>query len=191
MVGATSSEMANVGGEEDPCDVGAVSREFADGDERSDIAVLDHAPYKDTASVVAGAKHGTIRSYRDAGDGDIVFGDQLVTAFILAQIPDTYSTSTIAADEFSLVWVDDYIIDCVEMVVVALDAACSSVPYLDSAVFRGRNHPFSLAVKGHACNVVCVTFEGEDSAGVGGLDVVEFNGVVASGGKISLVGGDA
>lgn len=60
--------MAYIGGEEDSGNVGAVSCELADGDERSDIAVLDHAPDEDTARVVAGAKHGSVRSYRDAGD---------------------------------------------------------------------------------------------------------------------------
>lgn len=86
---------------------------------------------------------------------------------------------------------NNYIIDSAEVIVVALDAACSGVPYLYGAVFRGGYHPFSLAMKGHACDVVGVTFEGEDRAGVGGLDVVEFDGVMSSGGEISLVGGDA
>lgn len=68
MVGAASREMAYVGGEEDSSNVGAVSCEFADGNERSDIAVLDHAPDEDASSVVARTQHGTIRSHRDAGD---------------------------------------------------------------------------------------------------------------------------
>lgn len=84
MIGAASSEMAYVGGEEYASNIGAMSSEFADGNEGGDIAILDHAPDEDAASVVAGAEHGTIRSYRYAGHGDIVFRNQLVTAFILA-----------------------------------------------------------------------------------------------------------
>lgn len=113
-----------------------------------------------------------------------------MTAFVLSQVPDAHSASAITADEFSLVWMDDHIVDCTEMIVVPLYAACSGIPDLDRAVFRGRYHPFSLAMKGHACNVVGVSFEGEDGAGVGGLDIVEFDGVMASGGKISFVGRD-
>lgn len=113
-----------------------------------------------------------------------------MTAFVLSQVPDAHSASAITADEFSLVWVDDYIVDGAEVVVIALDAACSGVPYFDRSIFRGSYHPFSLAMKRHACNVVGVSFEGEDGAGVGGLDIVEFDGVMASGGKISFVGRD-
>lgn len=113
-----------------------------------------------------------------------------MTAFVLPQIPDAYCASAITADEFSLVWMDDHIVDCTEMIVVPLYAACSGIPDLDRAVFRGRYHPFSLAMKGHACDIVCVSLEGEDRAGVGGLDIVESDGMMTSGGEVSFVGRD-
>jgi hypothetical protein len=46
-------------------------------------------------------------------------------------------------------------------------------------------------VESHACDVGGVTVEGENGVGVGGFDVVELDGVVAGGGEIALVGGDA
>jgi hypothetical protein len=43
-------------------------------------------------------------------------------------------------------------------------------------------------VKGHAGDVGCVAVKGQDSVGVGRLDVVELDRVVASGSEVSLVG---
>lgn len=114
-----------------------------------------------------------------------------MTAFVLAQVPDAHCASAITADEFSLVWMDDHIVDCTEVIVVPLYAACSGIPDLDGSVFGGRYHPFPLAMKGHACDVVRVSLEGEDRAGVGGFDIVESDGVMASGGEVSFIGRDA
>jgi hypothetical protein len=49
MVGGTSGQVTNVGGEEDAGDVGCVSHELADGEDRGGIATLDHAPNIDIA----------------------------------------------------------------------------------------------------------------------------------------------
>lgn len=46
-------------------------------------------------------------------------------------------------------------------------------------------------MEGNAGNVVGVTFEGKNCGRVGGFYVVEFYGVVASGGEVAFVGTDA
>lgn len=191
MVGTACSKVSHVRREENASDVGAVSCEAAHRDQRGEIAILNHAPNEDTSGIVARAEHCSVRSDCDAGHGDIVFRDQLMAAFILAQIPHAYCAGTIATDEFTLVWMDHHIVDWTAMIVVALHAAGSSIPDLDSAIFRGCHHPFPLAVKGDTCDIVCVSLESQDSTRVGGLDVVELDGVVASGGEISFVWRDA
>jgi hypothetical protein len=46
-------------------------------------------------------------------------------------------------------------------------------------------------VEGDAGDVARVAFECEQRVGVGGLDVEELDGMVACGGEVALVGGDA
>jgi hypothetical protein len=191
VVGAAGCEVPDVGREEDSSDVSAVSCEAAHRNQRGEVSILDHTPNEDTSSIVAGTQHGPIRSNSDAGNRDVVLRNQLMTAFVLAQIPDSYCARAIATNEFSLVWVDDHVVDWTAVVVIPLHAASSSIPNLDSTIFRGRHHPFSLAVKGDACDIVCVSFECEDGARVGGLDIVELDGVVASGGEIAFIWRDA
>lgn len=49
VVGAAGCEVADVRGEEDAGNVGAVSGEFADGDDGGCVVALDHAPDVDVA----------------------------------------------------------------------------------------------------------------------------------------------
>jgi len=46
-------------------------------------------------------------------------------------------------------------------------------------------------VKSHARDIARVPFEREHCGRVGGLDIVEFDRVMAGGGEVALVGGDA
>jgi hypothetical protein len=114
-----------------------------------------------------------------------------VTALVLAEVPDAHVAPAVAANELALVRMDDYIIHRCAVRVVALDAACARVPYLDSAVLGARYHPLALAVERNAGDVGRVAFEGQDGIGICGLDLVELDGVVAGGGEEALVGGDA
>lgn len=72
-----------------------------------------------------------------------------------------------------------------------LYATRSRIPYLDRAVLGTGDHPFALAVKGHACDIPSVTVEGKKWIGVRGADVVEFDIVVASSSEVALVWRDA
>lgn len=114
-----------------------------------------------------------------------------MTALVLAQIPDPHISTTVAADQLALIWVNNHVVHRHPMRVVPLDVATSSVPDLDCTVFARGDQPFRLAVEGNASHVAGVTVEGEDGIWVGRFDVVELYGVVPGGGEVALVGGDA
>jgi len=77
------------------------------------------------------------------------------------------------------------------MVVAPLYCARPCLPDFDGAVFGARHHPFSLAVKGDTCDVARVALKDKVWCWIGVSDFKELDCVVAGGGKISLVGGDA
>lgn len=109
----------------------------------------------------------------------------------LTQVPNADHASAITADQLALVGVDDDVVDSSFVRVVALEAAGTSVPHLDGAVLRASDHPLALAVERDASDVVGVTLEGHDRVGIGGLDIVELDIVVARSREESLVGSDA
>jgi hypothetical protein len=203
--------VTHVWGQEHSGYVGAVGGEAAHGDERGNVAVLDHAPNKDTAlltplarisaphraslattyGVVAGAQHCPVAGDSHRRNRHIVLRDELVTALVLAQVPDTHCPGAIATDQFALIGVYDYVVDSAAMIVVPLHAAAACVPDLDGSVFGRGDHPLALAVKGDARDIAGVALKGQHGGRVGGLDVVELDRMVARGGKIALVGGDA
>lgn len=57
-------------------------------------------------------------------------------------------------------------------------------------IFRRRHHPFAFTVKCKAGDISGMAFEGEDCGGIGRLDVVQLDGVVAGSCQESLVGAD-
>lgn len=112
-------------------------------------------------------------------------------AFVLSQIPYSHIAPAVATYQLPLVGMYNHIIDRAIVMVYPLYATRSRVPYLDRAVFRTRDHPFALAVKGYACDIPSVAVEGEEGIGVRGADVVEFDIVVAGSSEVALVGRDA
>jgi len=100
----------------------------------------------------------------------------------LAQIPDPDIPIAITADKLTLIRVNDHIIDRRAMDVVPLYTSTSCIPDLDCVIFRTCDHPFSLAVESYTSNIACMTFECENGVRVAGLDVVEFDVVVACSG---------
>lgn len=85
--------------------------------------------------VVAGAEKRSVGGYCDACDGDVFLGDELVRAFVLAQVPDPHVAAPVTADELALVWVDDDVVDGVAVGVVPLHGGCACVPYLNCSIF--------------------------------------------------------
>lgn len=107
--------------------------------------------------------------------------------FVLAKIPDSYVTSSIAANELPLVGMNNNIIDRSSVGIVALHIAGSRIPDLHGAIFRAGHHPLALAVKCNAGDVVSVTLKSEDGRWIRGLNVIKFDGMVTRGGKVAFV----
>ena len=119
-----------------------------------------------TYSIVSSAQHGAVTRHSDARDGDIILGNELVRALILAQVPDTNIASTVAADEFALVWMDDNIIDWYSVCIVPLYISAPSVPNFDCAILRRGYHPFPLTVKSDTSDITRMAIEGKNRVGV-------------------------
>lgn len=109
----------------------------------------------------------------------------------LTQVPDADHASAITTDQLTLVGVNNDVVDRRTMNVVALKAAGTSVPDLDGTILGAGDHPFALTVECDASDVVGVALKGHDRVGVGGLDIVELDIVVACSSKESLIGSDA
>jgi hypothetical protein len=112
-------------------------------------------------------------------------------ACVLGQIPKPDAPRSVAANDLALVRVDYHVVRWGAMVVAPLYCARPCLPYFDSAVFRACHHPFSLAVKGDACDVARVALKDKVWRWIGVSDFKELDCVMAGGGKISLVGRDA
>jgi hypothetical protein len=97
----------------------------------------------------------------------------------------------VAADEFSLIWVNDNIIDRCSVNVVALQATSPCIPNLDSSVLGARDHPFSFAVKCDAGDVIGVTFEGNHRIGISRFNIKQFDIIVTGSREKSLIRCDA
>lgn len=110
-----------------------------------------------------------------------------MTALVLAQIPNPHITSSITADQFSLVRVNNDIVYWHAVGVISLNVATSSVPNLDGSIFRTSDEPFRFAVKCYAGNVGCVSVESQDRIGVRRFDIVKLDSMVSCGGKVSFV----
>jgi hypothetical protein len=208
VVGGTSREVADVGGEEDAGDVGSMGSELAYGDDGGGVVALDHAPDIDVAlavllallswvgsvqthSIVPCAHHAAVRSHRHTGNADIVLGNQLVAALVLTQVPDAHVPASVTANQLALVRMDHHVVDRHAVGVVPLHVSAPCVPYLNRPVLGAGHEPLGLAVECDARDVGRVPVKGEDGIRVGRLDVVELDRVVARGGQVALVGRDA
>lgn len=88
-------------------------------------------------------------------------------AYTLAQVPHTNHPGMVTTDQLTLVGMDDDIIDGCSVDIITLEATRAGIPYLDSPVLRAGDHPFPFAVECDTCDVIRVTFEGEDGIGIG------------------------
>lgn len=112
-------------------------------------------------------------------------------AVILGQIPDSDTSTTVAADDFTLVWVDDNVIDWAAVAVAALDGAAAGFPNLDSSILRAGNHPFALTVERNPSDVVGMTLEGQNWVRIRRFDIIELDAMMTSSCEESLVWRDA
>lgn len=112
-------------------------------------------------------------------------------AYTLTQVPDTHHTSSVTTDELALVRVNDYVVDRGSVDIVTLQTTGSGIPNLDRTIFRACHHPLALTVEGNTGNIVGVTLEGHDGIRIRGLNVKEFDIVMARSSKKALVGSNA
>lgn len=120
-----------------------------------------------THGVISCTQQRPITSNSHAGNGDVVLGYKLMGALVLPQVPYPHVSSSVTADEFSLVGMNDNVVDGHAMTVVALDTSRFCIPDLDCAVLRTGDHPLSLTVEGHSGDVVGVALECEDGIWIG------------------------
>ena len=126
---------------------------------------------RNTYSIVGSAQKRTVASNCDAGDGDVLLGDELVGTVVLGEIPDADAAAAVATDDLALVRVDDNVISRAAVVVAALYGAAASLPNLDSAVLARSDHPFSLAVESNSSDISGVALEGQQWVGIRRLDI--------------------
>lgn len=58
-----------------------------------------------------------------------------MTALILAQVPDPDVPATVAADQLSLIRMNDHVVHGNSMTVISLNVTSASIPYFDCAIF--------------------------------------------------------
>jgi hypothetical protein len=143
---------------------------------------------RETYDIVPSAQHTPVARNRHTSHTNIILRNQLMTALILAQVPNPHIASAIATNQLSLIGMNNDIVDGHAVHVVPLHTASPCIPYLHRAVFRRRNHPFSLAVERDARDVRRMAFEGELCVRIRRLYVVKLDRVVAGGGEEALVG---
>ena len=114
-----------------------------------------------------------------------------MSTLVLAQVPDPNVPAAVTADELTLIWMNNNVIDRNSVGVIALDTGGASIPDLDGAVLRASNHPFALAVEGYAGDVASVPFESENGVRVCRFEIVELDVMISCGCKIALLRRDA
>lgn len=112
-----------------------------------------------------------------------------MSAFVLRKVPNPDVSPSITSDDFSLIWVDDYIVDWAAVVIAALYSSVFRLPDFHATIFRARDHPLPFNVKCYACNVASMSGEHHDGIWVGRADIEEFDIVVASCSEVSFVWG--
>jgi len=127
----------------------------------------------------------------NASHRNILLRNELMGAVILGKVPNSNAASTITSNNLALVWMNDNISNGCAVRIASLDRTTPGLPDLDSPILRTCDHPFPLTMECDTCNVASMTFESKERVWVGGLDIVELDGMVASGGKKALVRGYA
>lgn len=111
-------------------------------------------------------------------------------ALALTEVPDANIAAAVAADQLSLIRVDDHVVHGAAMVVVALYRPPRRVPDSHRAVLGAGDHPLAFTVERDARNIASVAFEGEKGIRVGTLNIIELDRMVSGCGEETLVGRD-
>lgn len=110
---------------------------------------------------------------------------------VLSKIPYSDGSRTITTNNLALIRMYNNIVHRTPMIITPLNASLPRLPDLDRPIFRTGNHPFALAMKSDAGDVVGVAFEGEDWIRICGFNIVELHVGVGGGSEETLIGRDA
>lgn len=116
--------------------------------------------------IISCTQQTTVTSDGDASDRNVLFGDQLVGALVLAQIPYPDVTTPITRNQFSLIRMNDHIIDRTVVIMDSLYRCILCLPDLDQAIFRTGHEPLTFAVESDACNIASMTTEDHNRLGI-------------------------
>lgn len=141
--------------------------------------------------VVSCTEDTAVRCNSNTAHRHILFWNKLMRAVIFSKIPYSDGSRTITANNLALIWMYNNIIYRTPMIITPLNASLSRLPNLNRPIFTARDHPFALAVKSDASDVVGVAFEGEDWIRVCGFYIVELDVGVGGSGEKTLVRADA
>lgn len=128
--------MAGVGREENTGNVRSVGSELRHWDQAGDIANCDEAPYVDgSVDTVADccAKKRAVSRYRHGGHTFVFLRHELMAALILPKVPDADIAASIAGNELALVRVNNHIVNCDAVGVIALDVTAAGIPDFDGS----------------------------------------------------------
>lgn len=95
-----------------------------------------------------------------------------MTALVLAQVPYSDIPTSIAADQLTLIGMYYDVVDGTTMIVISLHRAGLRVPDLHGSVLGRGDHPFGIAVKSNASDIVGMAFEGQSRVCICGTHTI-------------------
>lgn len=131
MVCGAGCEVPHIRAEQHTGDVRAMSAILSHWYQGRDIAHGDQAPHEDRACDAVGdccAEERSICSDCDGGNRLVLFGYELMAALVLAQIPDSNVSASVAGDELALIRVNNDVVDRYAVRVIALNMAAAGIP---------------------------------------------------------------
>lgn len=112
-------------------------------------------------------------------------------ALVLSQVPYSHVPTAVTSNKFSLIWMNDNVIDRMIVIVIPLDGCAPCIPYLYGPIFGTSDHPFALAVKCYTSDVASMSFECQHRTWVRRADVVKLHVLITRRGEPTLIGRDA
>lgn len=155
-----------------------------------DVSGVVHAPDVAITFVISSNEHSSIRGNAHAANRNSFLGDEVVSACILAEIPHPQISSMVARNDFTLVRMDDNIVNWGSMMIITLDRGHAHVPNFDGSVLTASRHPSPICLYRKGSDVSFVALKGHYRVRIVRLDVVEPNGACARTGEILLVVSD-
>jgi hypothetical protein len=111
-------------------------------------------------------------------------------AAVLCQVPNTNVSSSVAADDFSLIGMNDYIINRRAMSITSLHRPTTSFPDLHGTILRASDHPFPFTVECDTSYIAGVSLKRKYRIWVRRFNIIKLDVMMASRREESFVGRD-